>query len=194
MHGKGTYVFSNGNKYEGEWFEDLKNGYGVLYYLNGERYEGFWENDKAHGKGTLTYIHGDKYVGDFRSALKHGKGDLFYANGDTFSGEWKNDRANGQGVLVYANGNKYEGNWKDDRVHYHCYCLTYILSEAVGVFFRHLTVQDTKVNGKTTKKKEKAHSTLQQETLTSLFGKMVFQSLEHTISQLIQFGQIQNYK
>lgn len=129
MHGKGTYIFPNGNRYEGEWMDDMKSGYGILFYVNGEKYEGFWELDKAHGKGTLTYINGTKYVGDFKNASKHGKvmphsrkeltfkqGDLFYSNGDTFSGEWKNDRANGQGVLVYANGNRYEGNWKDDRV------------------------------------------------------------------------------
>ena len=27
MHGKGTYIFANGNKYEGEWIEDMKEGY-----------------------------------------------------------------------------------------------------------------------------------------------------------------------
>lgn len=38
MNGKGTYIFPNGNKYEGEWANDVKQGYGVLTYVNGERY------------------------------------------------------------------------------------------------------------------------------------------------------------
>ena len=32
MHGQGTYVFPNGNRYEGEWQNDVKSGYGVLSY------------------------------------------------------------------------------------------------------------------------------------------------------------------
>ena len=40
MHGRGTYVFPNGNKYEGEFRNDVKEGYGVLVYVNGEKYEG----------------------------------------------------------------------------------------------------------------------------------------------------------
>ena len=35
MCGKGTYVFPNGNKYEGEWLDDVKEGYGVLTYVSG---------------------------------------------------------------------------------------------------------------------------------------------------------------
>lgn len=30
MHGKGVYVFPNGNRYEGEWVEDVKEGFGTL--------------------------------------------------------------------------------------------------------------------------------------------------------------------
>jgi hypothetical protein len=47
MNGKGTYVFPNGNRFEGEWSNDVKHGYGVLTYVNGERYEGEWQGDKV---------------------------------------------------------------------------------------------------------------------------------------------------
>lgn len=30
MHGKGVYTFPNGNKYDGEWVEDVKEGFGTL--------------------------------------------------------------------------------------------------------------------------------------------------------------------
>ena len=50
MHGRGVYIFPNGNRYDGEWLADVKEGYGVLTYVNGERYEGYWLDDKAHGE------------------------------------------------------------------------------------------------------------------------------------------------
>ncbi len=39
-------IFSNGNKFEGEWKDNLKNGKGVLYFLNGDVYIGHFLNDK----------------------------------------------------------------------------------------------------------------------------------------------------
>ena len=32
MHGKGLYVFPNGNQYDGEWIADMKEGFGTLTY------------------------------------------------------------------------------------------------------------------------------------------------------------------
>lgn len=40
-------------QYEGEWVDDVKEGYGTLTYVNGERYEGYWKDDKAHGMCAL---------------------------------------------------------------------------------------------------------------------------------------------
>ena len=108
-----------GNKYDGEWVDDVKEGYGVLTYVNGERYEGYWRNDKAHGKGTLTYSQGDRYIGDWAAGKKHGTGELHYANNDVFRGEWSDDHASGRGILNYSIGNIYEGGWLMDRRHGH---------------------------------------------------------------------------
>ena len=41
--GNGVYYYTNGNKYEGGWKNDLKNGHGIYYnFVNGEKYEGQW--------------------------------------------------------------------------------------------------------------------------------------------------------
>ena len=34
--------FSNGDRYEGDYKNDLQEGFGVMFYLNGDRYEGYW--------------------------------------------------------------------------------------------------------------------------------------------------------
>ena len=39
-HGRGVRVWANGNKYEGEWRDDLMYGTGVFTYSTGGRYVG----------------------------------------------------------------------------------------------------------------------------------------------------------
>ena len=34
--GKGMMYYSNGDRYEGEWNNDMKNGEGTMYYKNGK--------------------------------------------------------------------------------------------------------------------------------------------------------------
>ena len=47
--------YKNGDRYEGEWKNDDREGKGILYYKNGDRYDGEWKNDKREGKGILYY-------------------------------------------------------------------------------------------------------------------------------------------
>jgi len=44
-------IFKNGSFYEGEWDDDMLNGYGRLIYSNGDMYEGEWWNNQCYGKG-----------------------------------------------------------------------------------------------------------------------------------------------
>ena len=47
----------NGDKYTGEWANDMKNGkgniqrktLGILHYSNGCRYDGLWKDDEKAG-------------------------------------------------------------------------------------------------------------------------------------------------
>lgn len=53
-HGKGKFVYADGAKYDGEWYEGSMKGYGLLYYKNGAlAYEGHWKADKFHGRGVI---------------------------------------------------------------------------------------------------------------------------------------------
>ena len=47
--------YKNGDRYEGEWKNDDREGKGILNYKNGDRYDGEWKNDKREGKGILYY-------------------------------------------------------------------------------------------------------------------------------------------
>ena len=46
MEGKGIKYLSDGDRYEGDWKNNLPEGKGVYYYNNGNRYEGEWKNGK----------------------------------------------------------------------------------------------------------------------------------------------------
>lgn len=45
-------INKNGNKYQGNWFHDMRNGEGTLEILYPKRtYKGNWKNGKLDGKG-----------------------------------------------------------------------------------------------------------------------------------------------
>ena len=55
-HGYGVYMFSNGDKYEGNWKNGKKHGYGVSTWYSGRKYEGDWQNNNKHGQNKMFYI------------------------------------------------------------------------------------------------------------------------------------------
>ena len=72
-HGRGTYVYPDGSKYEGYWF-DNKFLYGRMIYSQGDAYIGYWLDDKADGNGTYLNSRGQKYVGSWKEDMQHGYG------------------------------------------------------------------------------------------------------------------------
>ena len=58
MHGEGTYTFTNGSKYTGQWIKGQRHGDGKIEYLDGSYYQGQWEKDQMHGNGI--YLDNEK--------------------------------------------------------------------------------------------------------------------------------------
>ena len=72
-HGKGTYTWSNGDRYEGEWVENF-----------------------MEGQGEFTWSDGRKYIGQFKNSVKEGKGELYNAKGQQeYEGMWKAGKQDG---------------------------------------------------------------------------------------------------
>ena len=101
----GSYVWENGDKYEGTWKDNKRQGKGTMIYGDSK----VW-----HGLGSFTYTKGDKYVGWWDENKKSGEGVFIYANGDRYEGKFKNDYRSGHGVLKKKQGESYEGAWKED--------------------------------------------------------------------------------
>jgi len=91
--------------------------YVVINYKNGNRYEGELNNDLREGQGTLFYSDGDRYEGEWENDKRHGFGKLFLTNGSYYEGEWIEDYINGFGKFVYSSGVTYEGDFQDTIYH-----------------------------------------------------------------------------
>ena len=73
--------------YEGDYNNDVREGYGHFFYNNGDVYFGQWLNNKRHYKGILYYYkyktknktkYKIKYIGDFINDEYDGIGQFFF--------------------------------------------------------------------------------------------------------------------
>ena len=53
-----------------------------MKYNNGDKYNGTWKNDKRDGKGIMEYSNGSIYDGTWKNNLKEGKGIYSLNNND----------------------------------------------------------------------------------------------------------------
>ncbi len=114
MHGQGIFHFPNGDRYEGDFADDMPHGQGTTIWADGSRYVGGWQNSKMHGQGTLYDSNGKiLYSGNFVDSKRHGQGIFHFPNGDRGEGYWANDKRNGHGTHYFANGGSLEGMWKN---------------------------------------------------------------------------------
>lgn len=116
MHGQGTYYYTDGSVYRGDFNHDMREGFAVFTYPTGTRYEGEYRNDERTGKGTYYYASGDRYVGDFVGGDFEGQGNYYWKNGDWYEGEWHNDERNGLGTYHYADGSWVYGEYADSKL------------------------------------------------------------------------------
>ena len=118
--GKGTYIrVTDKATYSGEWYNNVRHGYGVeeIPSKDGtQRYEGEWKEDKRCGFGKILYANGDRYEGEWLDNLKHGQGKFYYTNGNFYEGGWLSNKKEGVGTYIFANGTRYDGELKNDKI------------------------------------------------------------------------------
>lgn len=64
-----------GDKYEGDWKDNLMDGFGTYTHANGNTYQGQYKKNERHGYGTFRWVEGDYYVGEYEMGKRHGKGE-----------------------------------------------------------------------------------------------------------------------
>ena len=104
----------NGEKYEGNFKNGLRDGNGKYFYKNGDVYDGEFKDGKIEGEGVMTYENGHKYEGEFRDNLRDGKGTYYYKNGDRYEGSWRKGLKEGKGVYYWKAGDRFEGYFENN--------------------------------------------------------------------------------
>lgn len=115
QQGRGEWSSKDGDRYQGEFRAGLRDGAGTMTYGNGIRYEGSWKADMQSGRGKLVFANGDSYEGDFVANERTGQGVFRQQSGNTYNGQWLRGQRDGNGIEEWANGQRYEGSWKANR-------------------------------------------------------------------------------
>ncbi|GAA0234819.1 hypothetical protein GCM10008921_18900 [Metaclostridioides mangenotii] len=105
--------YDNGDMYKGEVVNGKRSGFGICIFSENEKYEGLWKDDLMHGIGKYLYKDGIIYTGEFKRGKKNGLGKLIYPNGEIFKGYFLDDKRNGKGVVYTQEGKKEVGIWKN---------------------------------------------------------------------------------
>lgn len=66
------------------------NCFGTYTFTNGNKYVGEYKDNERHGQGTFTFAGGDEYVGEFKDENYHGQGTYTFADGTRDRGYWMN--------------------------------------------------------------------------------------------------------
>ena len=108
------HVYPNGDVYEGEMKNGLRDGRGKCSYKSGSVYEGEFKDDKRHGKGICRFANGVVYEGEYRDNERDGFGKYTYPNGDVYMGSVKKGKRHGHGKFIFADGKVRECEWRDN--------------------------------------------------------------------------------
>lgn len=92
------------------------NGSGTYKFTNGDKYEGQWKEGKMHGRGNYEFANGDRYNGDYHDNKRDGSGVYVWKNKGSYTGQWKADKREGAGVFKWESSAQYNGFWKEDQI------------------------------------------------------------------------------
>ncbi|KAK2883152.1 MORN repeat-containing protein 2 [Channa argus] len=113
---KVSYIFPNGDRYEGECSRlasgvIMRSGTGKHTSENGIVYTGEWHEDKMHGTGTLQLPSGALYEGEFKDNMYHGTGTYTFPDGSTYKGHFHKNRLEGEGAFTNMQGLVWTGEF-----------------------------------------------------------------------------------
>ncbi|MBF0444700.1 MAG: tetratricopeptide repeat protein [Magnetococcales bacterium] len=90
------------------------NGFGTFLWSSGARYDGEFYNGTRHGAGSYLFADGSLYVGEYLHGVRHGKGTFVWASGKKYVGEWVNGHQTGYGIKTWPDGRRQAGQFLND--------------------------------------------------------------------------------
>lgn len=116
-NGKGTMLYTNGDRYTGDFLNGKKHGEGELVYNSGACFRGEWLNDQACGRGVFHHANGSSYEGEWLLSKRHGFG-IFRCKqtGLVYEGEYAEGRRHGAGTIRFPDGGRMTGAFERGRL------------------------------------------------------------------------------
>ena len=101
-YGKAT--FDDGSSYQGEFYNEKAHGKGLYIFSNGDSVDGQFNNGVPHGWAKMVKVDGSEYVGEFYSGEFHGEGIYLYPDGNKAEGKFINGVIDGHVTITKTNG------------------------------------------------------------------------------------------
>ena len=76
--------------------DNLINGRGILVDKHGNRFDGLFANDQKEGMGHEHFVNGTEYKGEYRANMFNGKGTFTWPDGSSYEGDWTDNKMNGK--------------------------------------------------------------------------------------------------
>ena len=129
--GSGTFAYSDGSKYVGQFKNSQPHGKGVFTDPDGEVYKGQFANGYRHGRGVVIRPNKGQVQGEWRRGeyagnpqsnygkegcrtgnCENGAGVYIFRGGTAkYNGKFQGGKPHGQGLIRYTNGEGYRGEW-----------------------------------------------------------------------------------
>ncbi|MDJ1170127.1 MORN motif-containing protein [Roseofilum sp. BLCC_M154] len=88
-NGRGVFIFPDGSRYQGEFFQGEILGQGILVRPDGSRCQGRFFNQTLDARVQCIFPDGTRYEGELRGGIPHGQGVLITPNGQRTSGRFR---------------------------------------------------------------------------------------------------------
>lgn len=109
-----SFIYSNDVSYYGQFEDGIpSDGRGTMVFGNGDRYDGEFQNGERNGCGTFTFASGRQYMGQFRADQFHGVGIWKLETGERYVGQFEYNKCEGWGTFLFADGSSKSGTWED---------------------------------------------------------------------------------
>ena len=106
-------TYNNGDKYDGYWKNDIREGEGKIYFFEGY-YQGIWKNNEFNGNVEIFYYNKKIFRGILKNGKREGEAIIINENMEKIELNFNNDVIIGKGKLTFNNGNILIGNFNNN--------------------------------------------------------------------------------
>ena len=98
----GVAIWDEGDIYEGEFKDNLKEGIGMYKWEDGASYMGYFKNNQINGYGCMNFANGNSYIGEFHDGYLSGWGKFIWEDNKCYIGTYKKNKKDGFGIFIWS--------------------------------------------------------------------------------------------